>query len=447
MIAVRTGAAVAVAVAVLIAGCAAPTAPEPAPEPSPEPSSEPSPVTNESDDIGIVTASGDPVAQDRMPADPDRTFGQVQTVLGSNVDPPDRIQVREPASVSGSGSVDRLVPPFWETMGVDPAPPRRPNGSEPDLGINGYTTGIGEVALIYANDTRAERVEYVLAHEFVHFVQFSEGRATELNRQVDVDTTDGAYVTRSVLEGAAVYATDDYIDRYVEGNVSNAALYLRLRERLRPGSVGRYLNSWYIQGNRYVASRIDSPERIERVYERPPTTSEQVLHRLPPGTEPPRELSVTVTDPGAWRALGTDRVGEAFLRVTLRNRLSESRARRAAAGWGNDSLRVFRPRGGTGDASYAWVLRWDDPENATEFEAAFEDWLDASGNRTADRWTVDGTAFDLQSAGSTTSVVLVGDRRLVEGAEIDGQDGRVEIALPDATANESASVPAPVAVP
>lgn len=413
----------AVVLAVVLAGCTAPSAPTDGPETDPG---------NESDGIRVLTADGQPASPGRLPVDPDLTFRRVQDILDSNVSPPGSIEVLRPSALGGGSGGS--VPRFWTMVGVDSAPLRAANGSS-TLAINGFTSPLGGVTLVYGNGTQPASVEFVLAHEYVHFVQFSEKRLTALNERLNTRTTDETYVVRSVIEGQAVFATEAYIRRHVAANVSNAALYREVRRRTRPGSVQRYRNSPYVVGEAYVASRIEDPDRIDRVYRDPPTTSEQVIHRLPPGAEPPRNLSVTIAESGAWEPSGYDRMGEAFLRVALRNGLPEARADRAAAGWGNDELRTVRPRNGSGNTSYVWILRWDDAANASEFESAFADYLDARGYRTGGRWTVEGAAFDLRSVDSTTTAVLAGDRRLVENASVEGTDGRVRIALPNGTAN------------
>jgi len=131
------------------------------------------------------------------------------------------------------------------------------------------------------------------------------------------------------------------------------------------------------------------------------------------------------------KEFGTDRLGERFLRIALRTGLGRERANRAAAGWGNDSFRTYRPRSG-GSAVYTWVIRFDDAANRTEFASAFEDSLAARASADAgDVRRIDGTAFDLRSAGDDSAVVLVGTDRFVRNVSVSGSDGNVSIALPE----------------
>ncbi|MFB6295505.1 MAG: hypothetical protein ABEH66_01530 [Halobacteriales archaeon] len=243
-------------------------------------------------------------------------------------------------------------------------------------------------------------------------------------------TTDAAFVLASLVEGAAVHATDAYIAEYIDEDLTNSALYLDLRGRLAPGSFPEYANSRYIVGWRYVSARAPSPNATDHVYENPPRTGEQVIHRLAPGAEPPRPLSVTAST-GRYRRVGTDRLGEGFLRVALRNGHSRERANRAAAGWGNDTLRTYLPEGG-GDPAYAWTLRFDDAENRSQFVATLRESLSSRGNRTAGVWTVPGTAtFDLRLVGEETAVVLAGNESFVGNTNVSGSDAEVSISLPD----------------
>lgn len=384
-----------------------------------------------------ATESGTPAADREihieggsLPVDGNRVFDRVRALLGADVDPPQSVRVADAGTLRSRPAPE---PPsrFWVAMNVTPAPGGRLNLTTI---VTGATTGLGRI-VIYPGDNESAVIHYVLAHEFVHYVQLAEKRDVQLTGEVDLATTDGRFVVRAVLEGVAVYATDEYIDRHVDADVSNSGLYREIQSRLPRGGLRWYGNAQYVHGTRYVAARLDDPGRADRVYARPPTTSEQVIHRLQPGAEPPANLSVRV-ESGTWEGRGTDRMGEAFLRVALQSRLSPSVARRAAAGWGNDALRTFRD-GSSGRRAFAWVLRWDDPENASEFADAFGRYLDARGTRANGTWAVGNRTFDLRRMGTETTLVVIGPGSFVRGTNATVSGDAVLLRLPRESENES----------
>jgi hypothetical protein len=160
----------------------------------------------------------------------------------------------------------------------------------------------------------------------------------------------------------------------------------------------------------------------------PPRTSEELIHGLEPDSEPPTPLRVSTPAGDRWQAVGTDRMGEAFVRYALESDLGPERARNAAAGWGNDTLRIYRPVAG-GDPSFVWVLGWDDRANATEFREAFADALDARGNRTDGTWDLgdaDASAR-LLAPTATTAAFVAGNESFVESTDVSGAGTRLTI--------------------
>ncbi len=111
---------------------------------------------------------------------------------------------------------------------------------------------------------------------------------------------------------------------------------------------------------------------VNRLYSRPPRSTEQVLH---PRKYWRRERPVRVTArklPSlADRALVTrDVLGELVLSVYLRQGLSEAGARRAAEGWGGDTLVLFQPPAAGAAAELIHLTTWDSEADAVEFANA-----------------------------------------------------------------------------
>jgi len=367
-----------------------------------------------------------------LPVDPDLVFDRVTDLTGADPPRPGSIRVVTPSEDPQNGSAGGIdpVPAFFERMDVDSDADEGLNRSEALELENGMTNlGVGTVTL-FAGDNDSETVEYVLAHEFVHYVQAARDRPAGLLSELGT-TTDAVFVAASLLEGSAVFATNAYIEEHMAANLTNSGLYFDLRERLAGGSYPDYANSRYIVGWRYVSGRLSSPAAFDRLYADPPRTSEQVIHGLDPGEEPPRPLSVSV-DAGSYRHVDTDRLGEGFIRVALRNGLSRSRAASAAAGWGNDTLRTYLPESG-GDPSYAWTVRFDDAHDRTAFVDALRASLDARGFRSGGTWTVANASvsFGVRTVGETSVVVLVGTESFVSATSVSGGGRAVSIALPE----------------
>jgi len=367
-----------------------------------------------------------------LPVDPDAVFDRVTRLMGADAPRPGSIRVVTPPdhgemNESPGAGVDP-APAFFETMDVDSDPGEGLNASEALALENGRTRlGIGTVTL-FTGENDSETIHYVLAHEFVHYVQGARDREAQLRTYLG-PTTDGTFVLAGVIEGSAVYTTNAYIDEHVGGNVTNSGLYFDLRERLAPGSFADYANSRYIVGWRYISGQATSPNATDGLYKDPPRTGEQLIHGLAPGEEPPRPLAVNAST-GDYRRVGTDRLGEGFVRIALRNGLSRERANEAAAGWGNDTLRTYLPEGG-GEPGYAWILRFDDPANRTQFVATLRDSLSTRGNRAGDTWTVPRTAtFDPRPVGDETVAVLAGNESFVRNTTVGGSDANVSLTLP-----------------
>jgi len=396
----RLLAVVAVTVLLSSAGCAAPEADTGAPD--------------------VETVGGD------LPAgvDAGEEYRRLRTLLETNVSAPPSVTVLNDSTVP-NGSGPAATPASFRAFGVEAAPAER---GEPAYRYVGATAATGQVRL-YPGDKPTALVRTVLVHEYVHYLQVQRGDDRRLREALD-RTTDARFVRRSVLEGVAVSVTDAYLRRHLPDAAPNAALYDRLAEVYPRGTPSWYGNAMYRFGARYVDGRVDDPAAALSVVERPPRTSEQVLHGHAPGTEPPRNLSVTVAAAESpWRSVGTDRMGEAFLLAALAD-VSRERARTAAAGWGADRLVVLR-RSGAANASYALVTRWDDAADAGEFRATYADALGARGEYTGDAWRVDGRTTTVERVGEETVVVLVGSETFVAGTAVDGSGETVTVDPPD----------------
>jgi hypothetical protein len=246
---------------------------------------------------------------------------------------------------------------------------------------------VSDPSTVYVNERVADDavyVEHVLAHEFVHVVQFRERVVSTLGL-VFGGSIDESAAERAVVEGSATYVQERYWRTYQDEGRSPAA-GIAASHRNATG-LSRYAFAPYRFGYAYVNATVDSPARLNRVYRAMPRTTEAVLH--PGRGDALVPLDVRVADgPGGWNrtlAPPRTRVGELFLRSSLANELGEARAARAADGWGNDTRISFADASGA--RGHALVTRWDDAGNATAFAEAFRAWADVRAERVdTDRW-------------------------------------------------------------
>jgi hypothetical protein len=130
-----------------------------------------------------------------------------------------------------------------------------------------------------------------------------------------------------------------------------------------------------------------------------------------------------------WDVAERDSRGELFVRIMLRTQLEAQRAADAATGWGNDRVLLYER--GYEENAFVWTLRWDDAANATEFEEAFEDYLNDRGLYDDGSWGVDGNEFRLESIDDRTIAVVAGPTDFVAGVEVTESGDTVQVSPPD----------------
>mgnify|MGYP000395097036 CR=1 FL=1 len=394
-------AALLTALLVVLAGCggvADVAVTEPPDDPTPEPTDTPT------TDVQVI--GGD------LPFDATTAFERVLNLTGERVNGP-VVYVESPAAMERS-ILDSRRSGFRAALGVNP-PPR--NSSE-RLRLAAYAPADGNAVhvneAILANGARAE---VTVVHEFVHTVQFQRGwheSVWSIDPAFDADgiSYDRQLTYYLVIEGAATVVENEYRSQFATQSAGGDSL----RASYRNASASGRLNlARYVLGAEYVAERTDSLRDLAEVHRHPPKSSEQVLHN---STDPVEHLLVTTTDTGNWTERGRDRQGELFLRIALRTELNRSTAVDAAHGWGEDRRITFERGTRTGTA---WVLHWDDSANATEFETAFERYLEAKATRNDGVWSqTDGTAsYRVVEATDETTVVFLGEESFVRTATVE----------------------------
>lgn len=363
-----------------------------------------------------------------LPVDYPLVHARVVSMLDArSTEPPERVRI-EPNSRMGVGA--SRYPEFYRLLGI-----RVPEDQNRTMTAAAYVRSPDTVTVNRRILDRSDQTERTLAHESVHVVQFRTDAFGRTSRGV-IDgrpTTDDSVVQRSITEGSATYAETEYAERYdLEGPNATESMGERYRNGTGASKLG--LAPYYF-GARYADSRVEEPAEIDSLYDDPPRTSEELVHGLEPGSEPVADLTVEAESGGNWELEPTarDRFGELFVRIVLGTELNESAAAAGADGWGDDERLAFgNAAEGERGTGYAWVLRFDDAANATEFTEAFDEWeavRDEDNPVRSDR--VD----------DETVVVVLGSESFVESVEASstGEDGTVTVQVDDEGYNRSGS--------
>lgn len=350
-------------------------------------------------------SGGIEVTGGRLDFDAGQVYDRMAGLLETSAQGPERIRIRTLGGQSTTRMPVNDSGSFYDLFGLSST------GSDSGGTVAAYVARPSTVN-VNAAILGDPRVESILAHEYVHTVQFRENAIGAIRSATDY-TLDGRLASNGAIEGAAVFGANAYWEQYIETGVSPADDAARLY-RNSTGR-GRLTAAAYALGYEHVAARVDDPSRLDSVYRTPPTTTEQLLH---PGVqEGPRELTAEVGETEWLASASNQRFGELFVRTALGTAVNESAAARAAAGWGSDTrLDFVTPEGGRG---YAWVLRFDDRANTTEFETVARAWLDERATHTETGWTSERGDYRLASAGSETVVWLAGAETFVEAATVE----------------------------
>jgi hypothetical protein len=237
---------------------------------------------------------------------------------------------------------------------------------------------------VRARARQDDDLPFVVAHELGHSLQFQHFRMPDVAGVVDED----ARLARlSLLEGdamvvmAALASDEDHLPlsrllvRMAQGAAESslqgygAAIEQSPELKSAPPFQRERLMFPYQAGGSFVASvhRAGGFALVNRLYEVPPATTEQVLH---PEKYFRGEGAVPVRAPSAapgFKPLESGRVGELLMRSILSVCNQRPVAHRAAEGWGGDAFTVFM-QGEQGALLLATT--WDTEVDAREFELA-----------------------------------------------------------------------------
>jgi hypothetical protein len=367
------------------------------------------------------------VEGDTLPVDEDEIFEWVQTEMGADVEPPTIVVTSEPKRTytrpfgGKSASFHRILLVENETVQSTSKTPTAYYLAEPHT-IYLHPSLVSDEA----NNSSRRALAVLLVEEYVHAIQFRNG-TFEWNRPDGDASTDRRSAWQAVKEGGDVYVASQYADEHFP---SRQNLSVGVRERYRNvTAVDRYFIAPYYFGDRYLRVRTNAPSAVWDTYSDPPETTEQLLHPRDRADESRTNLEVRTNVNGHITEILADRQGELFVRLVLSQCLSRDRAAQAAAGWGNDRL---YPLWSDGARNYAWVLKWDDRAEATEFEDAFRRYLDCRASSDGgEGWRDGDTNFEVRRVTERTVVAFVGKPSFMANVTATERNDTVTIRLMD----------------
>jgi hypothetical protein len=298
-----------------------------------------------------------------------------------------------------------------------------------------YDPDTEEMNVVLINDdTPGDRLplmeQIVYSHEYTHALQDQHFGLRELgfDAETQLANPDRVLGIQALIEGDATVVMTLFTQA-VSAENPLAALQL-LAQGLQAGNLVlpddtpeilvQELLFPYNNGMEFVLAlfREGDWERVNQAYTDLPQSSEQILHpeRYLNG-DVPQEVTLD-NDMSAlgegWMLLHDRTMGEFYLREYLRTQLTGRDAGNAAAGWGGDRYHIYQNEA-TGQL--AWVLRiaWDTPEDAAEFDAAYETFGNArfeDGLRDAPCWSDDDESLCYVMDDSTSVLTFAPTREM-----------------------------------
>jgi hypothetical protein len=276
----------------------------------------------------------------------------------------------------------------------------------------------------------AEDAEVTAAHEFLHVIQFYRGSQQRLAKNISSEGVNVGDVELAMVEGSASFFESQYQREYMDkpnamrnfSAWSNANAYSM--KQLGPYVAGSHYTRWYLNG---------STENFGKIYDNPPVSMEQILHKHAPDEELPKDLDVSGDVSSDWATPSSPQTkGELFLRSALRSGVSGDDAAAGAAGWGQDGAITFQntsySAAGNYEYGYGWAIRFDNATEADEFGTIFQEWLESKGPEENGVYVQeDGETFRMIEISDETVVVLAGSEEFTRQATASGNTTEVVI--------------------
>jgi hypothetical protein len=283
-------------------------------------------------------------------------------------------------------------------------------------------------------------IEAILAHEFVHHVQFHEGWffATSVegwdNNGPPIGTTERDLAYQALLEGSAVYVTDIYADEYVEDTNRERYNSDRRRDQYEQGPPGNtYVSASYVAGAAYIHGQVEDPSRLDDLYnEDPPTSTYEILFPSAETTVSHHEPELTVNISNTeWWAKHDDRMGVLFLYTLLSTTHPPAMAEDVVRSFRGDHL--VELSGPADVRPLVWALTFENGTAVDQFVTIFREALDQRTDPYAKE-------FAVERLSNETVIVLAGNEQLRQTAEIGGTGAEITVTFSPMTGTTSVGI-------
>lgn len=251
-----------------------------------------------------------------------------------------------------------------------------------------YDTEAKELVVPASVDGITPLQEVVIAHELTHALTDQHFDVTdEYTRRVDEGVVDDASAMLALLEGDATYQQFLHLESLDPAEAAAAALEALAADssvlRSAPMWIQRDLSFPYEQGLVFAGALIADGglKRVDEAYQEPPVSTEQILdpNKYFRG-ELPMPIDALTVDLAGWEMFDEATMGEWGVRLLLMETLAPGDLVQVAAGWGNDTYRVFLKGP---DTAFAWSYVAETEEDAEELTNALiahsRDQMGASG--------------------------------------------------------------------
>jgi len=245
-------------------------------------------------------------------------------------------------------------------------------------------------------------VEFVLSHELTHAL---EDQRFGLPRSNGPASDERALAQSALVEGTASALMTEYAGRHLSALdlASDAAGIVEPQTELPQFLEAQAMFS-YIRGQEFVEdlyARTQSWALVDRAFtERPPRTSEQILHPVTYMLDERALVVPAAPSPGrGWRELDEDLVGE-FLTAQVLQLAEGPVPASASEGWGGDRYQLWAPPGAgqceaacRSGSALAIGWRWDSPADLREFGEALVEYVETGlggEERGPGSWQLDG---------------------------------------------------------
>jgi hypothetical protein len=217
--------------------------------------------------------------------------------------------------------------------------------------------------------------EITIAHELVHALtdqhfDFND----EYERRVEEGTGDDAAGMLGLVEGDATYQQFLYLESFDPAKAANAALEaLSIDTSVLqdvPSWIQKDLTFPYEQGLVFAGYLVQEGglKAVDEAYQAPPSTTEQILDPVKyTRNELPEDLAPLTVELDGWDLFDEAAFGEWGVRLLLTDTLPPGELTQVAAGWGNDTYRLFL-RGD--DTTFVWSYLAETVEDAEELTNA-----------------------------------------------------------------------------